>query len=129
MLFSWVSVALVFQCAKSADDTWARFGRFDDGVDVALLGCYKRIREPVAKLGDFLLAESVAVGLGSFIQLALVNNIHRALRTHDRDFRGRPGEVGIRADVFAGHNAICSAVGFARDDRDFGNGGFRKSEK
>jgi hypothetical protein len=125
MLFARVSVTLVFERAKSCDDARTSFGRLDDGIDIALFGCYKGIGEAVSKLGDFLLAESMAGGLGGVVQLAL----HRSLWAHDRDFCGGPGKVGIGADMFAGHDAIRAAVSLARDDGDFGNGGFRKREK
>ena len=63
------------------------------------------------------------------IEFAFVDDIHRALRTHHRDFRGGPGEIGVGANVLAGHDAIGAAVGFARDHRDFRHGGFGESEE
>ncbi len=56
MFLAGIGVPLVFQGAKSGDDARARFGRFDDGVDVALFGGYERIGKAVAKFVDFLLA-------------------------------------------------------------------------
>ena len=51
-------------------------------------------------------------------QLALVNNIDGPFRTHDRDFRCRPGVVHIGANVFRRHHAVRTAISLARDDRD-----------
>ena len=52
------------------------------------------------------------------IELALVEDVHRALRAHHRDLGRRPREVDVGADVLARHDAVRAAVGLARDHRD-----------
>src|SRR5580704_10845177 len=129
MLFTWISVALVFQGAERGDNAETSFRRLDDGIDVALLGSDERVGEAVAKFGDFFLAKTIPIGLGDFVQFALVDDVHGALRTHYSNFGGGPCEVGVGADVLAGHDAIRAAVRFAGYDRDFRDGGFREGKK
>src|SRR5260370_10606540 len=48
---------------------------------------------------------------------------------HEGNLGGRPGEVGVRWNVFWGQDAVSPAVGFARDHGDFRNGGFGEGEE
>ena len=47
-----------------------------------------------------------------------VEDVHRALRAHDRDLRGRPGEVDVGAEVLGAHDVVGAAVRLAGDDGD-----------
>src|SRR5207253_5485511 len=58
-----------------------------------------------------------------------VYDVHRAFRTHDRDLRGGPGEIGVGANVLGSHHAVGAAISLARDNRNLRNCGFGKSEK
>src|SRR2546421_4222470 len=129
VFFARIGVFLVFEGAERGDDAGARVGGVDDGVDVAALGGNERIGEAFAEFGNFFLAEFFALRLGSFVKLALVHDIDRALRAHDGDLGGGPGEVGVRSNVLRSHDAICATVRFAGDDRDLRDGGFGKSEE
>src|SRR5256884_5392365 len=95
VFFARVGVALVIEGAKRGDHPSASVGGFDHRVDVAALGGDKRIGEAVAEFRDFLLAQFLAPGLHGFCQVAFVYDVHRAFRTHDRDLRGGPGEIGV----------------------------------
>ena len=126
MFLFWVGVALVFERAQRGDEFRARLGRLDDGVDVAALGGDVGIGEALAELGDFFSAQALAVGFGGAVEFALVDDVDGALGAHDGNFGGGPGEVRVGANVFAGHDAVGAAVGFARDHRQLRDGGFGK---
>ena len=53
--------------------------------------------------------------IGGRLDLALIKNVDRALRSHHRDLRRRPRVVEVGADVLARHDAVRAAVGLARD--------------
>src|ERR1700693_6610078 len=129
VLFLGVGVALGFQGAEGADDAGAGSGVLDYGVDVSALSGYEGIGEAVAEFGNFFAAQRFAFGFRGFLQFTFVNNVDGAFRAHDGDFRGGPGEIGVGADVFGGHDAIGAAVGFAGDDGDFWHGRFREGEE
>src|SRR5205823_563527 len=99
-------------------------GGLDDGVDVASFGGDEGIGKAVAEFGDFFLAELFALGFGSFVELALVDDIYGAFGAHDGDLRGGPGEIRIGSNVFGCHYAVRAAVCFTGDDSDFRDGGF-----
>ncbi len=129
MFLAGIGVFLVFEGAERGDDAGASFGGLDDRVDVAALGGNEGIGKAVAEFGDFFLAKLFALGFGNFVELALVDDIYGAFRTHDGDLRGGPGEIGIGSNVFRSHDAISPAVGFAGDDRDFRDSGLGEGEE
>src|SRR6266849_20257 len=129
VFFLGVGVALGFQGAEGGDDFGAGGGGLDYGVDVAALGGYEGIGEAIAEFGDFFAAHGFAFGLRNFFQFTLVDDVDGAFGAHHGDFRGGPGEIGVGADVLGGHDAIGTAVGFAGDDGDFGDGGFGVGEE
>src|ERR1700687_879889 len=129
VLFLGVGGALGFPGAEGADDAGAGSGGLDDRGDVAALGGYEGIGEAVAEFGDFFATQRFAFGFRDFLQFTFVNNVDGAFRAHDGDFRGGPGEIGVGADVFGGHDAIGAAVGFAGDDRNFWHRGFGEGEE
>ncbi len=63
------------------------------------------------------------------VELALVENVHGAFRSHHRDLRGRPRVVEVGPNVLARHDAIRAAVRLARDHRDLRHGRFREGEQ
>src|SRR5690606_6808407 len=80
-----------------------------------------RVGERVLVLGDELGPQGVGVLGGG--QLTPVEDVHRALGPHDRDLRGRPGQVDVRAEVLGAHDVVGAAVRLAGDDRDQRHGG------
>src|SRR5262249_58497232 len=82
------------------------------------------VRKALAELGNLCLAQELALRLRRALELAAVNNVDRAFRSHHRDFSSGPGVIRVGADMLAGHDAVGAAVGLARDDRDFRDGGF-----
>jgi hypothetical protein len=59
----------------------------------------------------------------AFADLLAVEDVDRALRAHDGDLAGRPGEVDVGAQVLGTHDVVGAAVGLAGDDGDLGDGG------
>src|SRR5215813_180289 len=99
VLFPGVGIALGFKSTKSGDDAGAGLGRFDDRVNVTALGGHKGVGESVAEFGDFLLAKFFAFRFRRSIEFTLVDDIHRAFRTHDGNLRTGPGRVGVGSYV------------------------------
>src|ERR1022692_4036439 len=114
-------VHLVLQHAKRADHARASFARLDHIVDEAALGGDERVGEALAKLFGLLRAHGFAVG--GRRELAAIDDVHRALRSHDGDFGAGPRQVDVRANVLGSHHAISAAVRLARDDGDLRHGG------
>src|SRR5256885_14014347 len=95
MLLRWVLVALGVEHLQRSDQAAASVARLDHRINVAALGRNIGVRESIAEFFDLLLprrihcriiAVWVAGCLCRTLQLALVNNVYRALRTHDGDF-------------------------------------------
>ncbi len=55
-----------------------------------------------------------------------MDDLHRTVSTHHREFGRRPSNVVVASNVLARHDVVRTAVGLAQDDRQFGNGGFGK---
>src|SRR5213078_817065 len=90
-------------------------GRGDDRVDVAAFGGGVRVGQGVLVVGDE--GGPGGVGVGGLGQLAAVQDVDRALRSHHRDLGGGPGEVEVGAEVLGAHHVVGAAVGLAGDDR------------
>src|SRR5216683_4279509 len=95
--------------------------RLDYFVDVASAGRDVGIVEFLGILGNQLFAP--LVGIGGLLNLATEEDIHRAFRSHDRYFGGRPGVVDIAAHMLAAHDIVCATISLARDYSDLGHGG------
>src|SRR5687767_8820626 len=76
-----VLLALVFDRPERLDQLAARFARQDDLVDEAARGRDIRVGELLPELGDLLRAQRRRIG--GLLDLALVQNIDRALGPHD----------------------------------------------
>ena len=87
-----------------------------------LEGHATRHGEAVAEFFDLLLTHLFFV-LG-LLEFALVDNIHRAFRTHHRDLCCGPGVVDVATHMLAAHHVVSPTIGFASDDCDLGNCGF-----
>src|SRR6267154_1295015 len=105
----------------------AGFGGFDDRVYVAAFGGNEWVCEAFPEFGDFFPAQFFAIGFGSSIEFAFVDDVDGAFRAHYSYFRHGPGKVCVGANVFRSHDAIRAAVGLARDDGDFRHSGVRES--
>src|SRR3954466_9889649 len=97
MLLGWVLVALGVEHFERLDHLLAGFVRLDDGINVSSIGGYVRIGEAFPKFFDLLLTHLLAIA--GFFKLPLVNDIHGSFRAHDRDLRGWPGIVHVRANM------------------------------
>src|SRR5690606_12636571 len=60
----------------------------------------------------------VAAVLLDLGQRLAVQDVGRALGTHDGHLGGGPGEVDVRAEVLGAHDDVGAAVGLPGDDRD-----------
>ena len=95
-------------------------GRRDHRIDVAALGGDVGSQQGVLVLLDDPRAHCLGiVGLGD---LLAVQDVHRALRAHDRDLRGRPGDVDVGAEVLRPHHVVRAAERLAGDHRDLRDG-------
>src|SRR5215469_11208282 len=129
MLFSRVHIALVLERPQRRDQFPPRLRWLNDGVYVAALGGHIWIREPLAELFYFFRTQGRPLVLERLLNLALINNIHRALRPHNRNLRHRPRVVDVRPDVLRRHNAIRTAVRLPRDHRNLRHRRFGKREQ
>lgn len=105
---------LVPQFPEAQGNPPPRGMRINHLVNKALARRHKRVGETVfifLRLHRLLLRAQAAK-----------DNLHRALGAHHRDFGGRPGIVQIAAQMLRCHHVIGAAIGFARDDGDFGHG-------
>src|SRR5438128_5148765 len=97
--------------------------RLDDVVDVAPLRGHVRVGEAGRVLVHQLLpARGRVRGVG---ELTLVDDVHRRVRSHHCDLRGRPREVQVRAHLLGRHDAVRAAVVLARDDGQLRHGRLR----
>src|SRR5450631_2534010 len=83
--------------SQRPDELPPRAPGFDDIVDVSPLRGNEGIGEEFGVLVDEL--PTPANGVVGRLQLAVKDDVDRALRTHHRDLRGRPADVEVRADV------------------------------
>src|SRR5579884_661777 len=122
MLLRRIRIPLVFEHFQAVNQLDAGVAGFDHLVDVAACGGDVGIVELLGVFGDQFFAP--LVGVGRAFDLVFEEDVDRALSTHDGDFGGGPGVVEVAAHVFAVHDVVSAAVGFARNHRDLGNGGF-----
>ena len=108
--------------AERLNQLAARRARQDDFVDEAELGRHVGVGELLAVLGAPSAAR-IAAGSAALLDLALVDDVDRALGAHHGDLGRGPGEVHVGADVLARHHAVGAAVGLARDHGDLRHGG------
>src|SRR5579871_6609528 len=99
-----VLIALRLQIPKRGNQLRARLAGADHLVEEAARRGYIGIRKLLTEFGDFFGAQRGGIVGG--VEFALVENIDRALRTHDRQFRGGPRVVEVCANVFARHDAV-----------------------
>src|SRR6202008_780803 len=117
-----VLVALRLQHFERLNQLLSRFTRLNDRVEESAVSGNVGVSEAVAKLLNFLLAESLAFGqtlrrivlAGSSVlrrvEFALVDNIDCTFRSHNRDLRARPCVIHIGTNVLGRHDAISSTI-------------------
>jgi hypothetical protein len=95
---SWgILVAFVIERGQRLHQLGARHARQDHFVDVAALGGDIRAGKPLAELRDLFSAHRRRIG--GLLDVALVEDVDRALRAHHRDLGARPRVVEIGANV------------------------------
>ena len=119
MLLGRHRLALAVQAREGAADALAGQAWRDDFVEEPPRGRHVRVGERVPELLDAGRAGHCRV-LGA-LDLTLVEDVHRALRPHHRQFGRRPREVHVGPEMLARHDAVRSAVRLAGDDRDLGD--------
>ena len=77
-------IALVLEHPQGGDQLRTGEARLDDGVNVAALGGDVGIGKALAEIPGFLAPHGVCVL--SCLEVAAVDDVHRAFRTHDGDF-------------------------------------------
>src|SRR5688500_15354988 len=102
-----IAVAFGLEAGERGDQLRARLAGWDHFVDEAARRRDVRVRELLAELRDALGPQRV--GIRGSVELALVEDVHRALGPHHRDFRGGPREVHVGPDVLARHDAVRAA--------------------
>src|SRR3990172_4469808 len=88
--------ALRPQHVEGLDEAVPGLAGFDDLIDEAALGSDIRIGERRLVIGDEL--RPGRIGIGGLGDVAAMNDVHRSLRPHHRDFGRRPGEGHVRPD-------------------------------
>src|SRR5688500_6317630 len=99
MLLRRILVALVIERGQRLHQLGARRARQDHFVDVGAFGGDIRARKSLSELRDFLGAHRRRIL--RLVDLALVENVDRALGAHHRDLRARPRVIEIGANVLA----------------------------
>ena len=112
-------LALGAQLTQTPHDVAAGLGRHDHRVDIAAFGRGVRVEQRVLVLLDELRAQLLALLVGfDRRERAAVQDVDRALRAHDGDLGGGPGEVEVGAQVLGAHDVVRAAERLAGDDGD-----------
>src|SRR5215469_10114915 len=127
MLFRRILVPLRLQHGQRLNQFFPRISRLNDSVHKSAVCNNVRIRKPVPKL--FNLFPPHLFAIRRRIEFALVNNVHRALRTHHRNLCRGPSEIHIGADVLRRHHAIRPAIRLACDYGNLRYSGFGEREQ
>src|SRR5678815_2852672 len=93
--------------------------RVDDVVEVPATGRDVWMGEFAAILLDLGVRRRGRIA--AVIDLLAKENLDRALWTHHRNLRGRPGDVEIAANVFGRHDVVRSTIRLARDHGELGD--------
>ena len=111
MFLSGVLQTFVTQGFQCSDDTETGVTRFDNIVDVAILGSHIRIGESVSVFGFFFGDElGLLLRILDSLDVLAHEDFHSALAAHNSDFGGRPCVVDVAAQVFGAHHAVSATV-------------------
>ena len=122
MLFGRAPLSLARQHLKCADEPFSGLGRFDDIINVSQrcrcigVGCHLTVFRS--------LLFPLCLMIFSGVDFLAKDNIGRAVRPHDRNFRRGPGEHHVGTQMTGAHGNICAAIRLAQDQRHFGHRGF-----
>ncbi len=110
MLLGRIPVPLRSQRDERVDQAWSGVAGVNDVVEETAGGCEIRMREALTIFGLALLG-----------RITLVEDLDRALGAHHRDFRRRPRDVVVAADMLGVHDVVCPTVRLSRDHRELGD--------
>ena len=110
---------LVRSVAERVDQPRPGVARVDHVVDVAPRGGGVRVGELLGVLVDQ--PRRRRRGISAPGDLVLEQDLDRALGSHHRDLRRRPGQVQVAPDVLGAHDVVGAAVGLAGDDGELGH--------
>src|SRR6185312_3547657 len=99
-----IAIAFRAQRLERIDQPGTRVARVDDVVHVAAAGGDVRVRELLAILVDLLVGRIARIARRG--DLTAKENLDRAGGPHDGDFRRRPGDVVVAADVLGAHDVV-----------------------
>jgi hypothetical protein len=97
MLLQRILIPLGLQHGERLNQFLPRLPRLNDSIHEPAIRRHVGIGKSFAEFLDF--ASPHLVAILRLLQLALLNNVHRALRAHHGDFRRRPGVIHIGANV------------------------------
>src|SRR5258708_24242009 len=97
MLLRRILIPLSLQHSQRLDQLLASLSRLDYCIHKSAIRRHVGISQPLAKFFNLFLANRLAIF--SAVQLAFVDDIHRALRPHHRNFGAWPGIVHVGANV------------------------------
>src|SRR5215469_5003360 len=116
MFLRWVRVPLIFQHLQRRNQLGACETWFNHLVDVAARGSDVGIGELLSILSGQFIAPGFRV-CGA-VNLALEENVYRALRPHYRNLCCWPGVIDVPAYMLAIHYIVRAAIGFTTNHRD-----------
>ena len=93
------------------------------GGDVAVLQAKTGVHDLASVFLSLLVQEFASLLAVHVLDLAGVEDFHRALLAHDGHLGPGPAEHAVRADVHAVHGDVGSAVGLVQDYVHLGHGG------
>jgi len=93
--------------------------RTDNLIDVPQFRSHVGIGEALAELLHFFSPQ--LFGILSFLKLPLIDDVHGAFRSHNRDLGRGVRIVNVGADVFRRHYAVSASVRLACNHGDFGH--------
>src|SRR5262249_43443096 len=111
----------------SLNQLLASLARLNYSVHKSTFGGNIGVGKTIAKFFDLLLTGFRTIG--SFIEVATVDDIDSTFWAHDGDFRSRPRIIHVCANMLGGHDAVCAYVSLASDDSNLGHRGFSEGKQ
>ena len=111
MFLGRVGQFLGLQLLQGADNAETRVARFDNIIDIAILGCIVRIGKQFGIFSFFFSQELSRIFL--LFGLACLQNFYRTCTTHNCDFSSRPCIVHVTTKLLTAHYDVRTAIGFA----------------
>ena len=127
MFLRGICISFVLEHLQSVDEFGTRVARLDDLIDVATTGGNVGIGKLLDVLRDQFF--SSLFGIRCSLDLILKKDVDGTFWTHHGDLCGGPGVVDIAAHMLATHHIVSTAIRFARDNRDLGDGSLTLGEE